>query len=154
MGEGPVNYVHIFKMIDLFCRHSFKPNKNKSIYFMWIKWIWTKIIFQNKWSFFEYNLHRFKQTENFQMPFLTQAHANVQVARTNRAVERWNLTETTQPKITSATPRSEILSAPSVVSSRFPGLMSLWTIPWLCKYSRPSISWQKYLQKATTEKKR
>lgn len=23
--------------------------------------------------------------------------------------------------------------------------MSLWTIPWLCKYSRPSISWQKYL---------
>lgn len=28
-------------------------------------------------------------------------------------------------ELTSATPRSEILSAPSVVSSRFPGLMSL-----------------------------
>lgn len=51
-----------------------------------------------------------------------------------------------QPGLTSATPRSEILSAPSVVSSRFPGLMSLWTIPWLCKYSRPSKSWQKYLE--------
>lgn len=51
-----------------------------------------------------------------------------------------------QPGLTSATPRSEILSAPSVVSSRFPGLMSLWTIPWLCKYSRPSRSWQKYLE--------
>lgn len=25
--------------------------------------------------------------------------------------------------------------------------MSLWTIPWLCKYSRPSKSWQKYLQR-------
>lgn len=24
--------------------------------------------------------------------------------------------------------------------------MSLWTIPWLCKYSRPSKSWQKYLR--------
>lgn len=54
---------------------------------------------------------------------------------------------TKNSELTSATPRSEILSAPSVVSSRFPGLMSLWTIPWLCKYSRPSISWQKYLRK-------
>lgn len=47
---------------------------------------------------------------------------------------------------TSATPRSEILSVPPVVSSRLPGLMSLCTMPWLCKYSRPSTSWQKYLR--------
>lgn len=47
---------------------------------------------------------------------------------------------------TSATPRSEILSVPPVVSSRLPGLMSLCTMPWLCRYSRPSTSWQKYLR--------
>lgn len=47
---------------------------------------------------------------------------------------------------TSATPRSEIFSVPPVVSSRLPGLMSLCTMPWLCRYSRPSTSWQKYLQ--------
>lgn len=47
---------------------------------------------------------------------------------------------------TSATPRSEILSVPLVVSSRLPGLMSLCTMPWLCRYSRPSTNWQKYLQ--------
>lgn len=61
----------------------------------------------------------------------------------NNAAEK--NTSVLHSELTSATPRSEILSAPSVVSSRFPGLMSLWTIPWLCKYSRPSISWQKYL---------
>lgn len=46
---------------------------------------------------------------------------------------------------TSATPRSDIFSVPPVVSSRLPGLMSLCTMPWLCRYSRPSTSWQKYL---------
>lgn len=41
-------------------------------------------------------------------------------------VEPWRVnTIILQPELTSATPRSEILSAPSVVSSRFPGLMSL-----------------------------
>ena len=46
---------------------------------------------------------------------------------------------------TSATPRSEILSVPSVVSKRLLGFMSLCIMPWLCKYSSPAISWQKYL---------
>lgn len=30
--------------------------------------------------------------------------------------------------------------------------MSLWTIPWLCKYSRPSKSWQKYLRQEKKKK--
>lgn len=49
------------------------------------------------------------------------------------------------PTRTSATPRSDILSVPSVVSKRLLGFMSLCIMPWLCKYSSPAISWQKYL---------
>lgn len=38
------------------------------------------------------------------------------------------------------------MSVPLVVSSRLPGLMSLCTMPWLCRYSRPSTSCRKYLR--------
>lgn len=52
---------------------------------------------------------------------------------------------------TSATPKSHIFTVSSVVRRRFPGLMSLWTTPLLCKYSKPSISWTKYLKYLDTK---
>lgn len=51
--------------------------------------------------------------------------------------------EWVEERPTSATPRSEILRVSQLVSSKLPGLMSLCTMPWLCRYSRPFSSWQK-----------
>ena len=56
--------------------------------------------------------------------------------------------------LTSATPRSDILSVPAVVSKRLLGLISLCMIPWLWRYSNPFSNWQKYLQSERNERRK
>lgn len=51
--------------------------------------------------------------------------------------------------LTSATPKSVILTVSLVVRRRFPGLMSLCMTPRLCRYSSPSINCTKYLDRQT-----
>ena len=53
---------------------------------------------------------------------------------------------------TVAMPKSESLSRTFSSRRRFSGLMSLWLTPFLCRYSRPEISWLKNLHECRHKK--